>query len=62
MAEVTYNELVEGTGRDKPSYSKIKFCMEQAAQDGLQYSWVDTCFIDKLNLQELSNAINSIFL
>jgi hypothetical protein len=36
--------------------------MEQAAQDGLQYSWVDTCFIDKSNLQELSNAINSIFL
>jgi Heterokaryon incompatibility protein (HET) len=60
--EVTYNDLAEGTGKDKPGYSKIKFCVEQAARDGLQYSWVDTCCIDKWNLEELSNAINSMFL
>jgi tetratricopeptide (TPR) repeat protein len=59
--EVTYNDLVEGSGRDKPSYSKIEFCVEQAARDGLQYSWVDTCCIDKWNLGELSIAINSMF-
>jgi len=59
--EVTYNDLAERTGKDKPGYSKIKFCVEQAARDSLQYSWVDTCCIDKWNLQELSNAINSMF-
>jgi hypothetical protein len=60
--EVTYNELVEGIGNDKPGYNKVKFCVEQAARDGLQYSWVDTCCIDKWNLVELSNEINSMFL
>jgi hypothetical protein len=59
--EVTYNDLVEDTGKDKPGYNKIKFCVEQAARDSLQYSCVDTCCIDKWNLQELSDSINSMF-
>jgi len=33
--EVTYNELVAGTGRDKTGYAKIRFCGERAAADGL---------------------------
>jgi tetratricopeptide (TPR) repeat protein len=68
--EVTYKDLVECIGkdmtdyntiRDKPGYAKVKFCVEQAARDGLQYSWVDTCCIDKSNAVELSEAINSMF-
>ena len=47
--------------RDKPGYAKVKFCVEQAARDGLQYSWVDTCCIDQSNSIELSEAINSMF-
>jgi hypothetical protein len=38
-----------------------KFCGEQAAKDGLQYFWVDTCCIDKSDPAELSKAINSMF-
>jgi hypothetical protein len=41
--EVVYDELVAGTGKDKPGYAKIRFCGERAAQDDLQYFWVDTC-------------------
>jgi hypothetical protein len=41
--EVTYNELVAGTGKDKTGYDKIRFCGGQAAADNLQYFWVDTC-------------------
>lgn len=41
--EVTYNELVAGTGKNKAGYNKIRFCMDRAAADGLDYSWVDTC-------------------
>jgi hypothetical protein len=59
--EVTYGELVAGTGKEKAGYAKIRFCVEKAAKDGLQYSWVDTCCIDKSTSDELSTAINSMF-
>lgn len=59
--EVTYNELVVGTGKNKAGYAKIRFCGERAAHDGLQYFWVDTCCIDKTTSDELSTAINSMF-
>ena len=59
--EVTFKDLMEGTGKGKAGYQKIRFCGEQAATDGLQYFWVDTCCIDKLSSAELSEAINSMF-
>jgi hypothetical protein len=59
--EVTYKELNAGTGRDKKGFDKIRFCGEQAAEDGLYYFWVDTCCIDKSESAELSTAINSMF-
>jgi hypothetical protein len=59
--EVTYNELVAGTGTEKTGYAKIRFCGERAAADGLEYFWVDTCCIDKSTSDELSTAINSMF-
>jgi hypothetical protein len=59
--EPTYDELVSGTGRDKTGYAKIRFCGEQAAADGLDYFWIDTCCINKSASEELSIAINSVF-
>ncbi|OCK72907.1 hypothetical protein K432DRAFT_260321, partial [Lepidopterella palustris CBS 459.81] len=59
--EVTFKDLVEGTGKSKAGYKKIRFCGAQAALDGLQFSWVDTCCIDKSSSAELSEAINSMF-
>src|SRR5436309_239132 len=59
--EVTFKDLGEGTAKSKAGYYKIRFCEEQAANDGLQYFWVDTCCIDKLSSAELSEAINSMF-
>ncbi|KAG4430117.1 hypothetical protein IFR05_014401 [Cadophora sp. M221] len=59
--EITYNDLLDGTGRNKAGYSKIQFCGEQARRDGLQYFWVDTCCIDKSNAVEYQHAINSMF-
>jgi tetratricopeptide (TPR) repeat protein len=49
-----YEEKQEG-------YRKLKFCAEQAAQDGLHYFWIDTCCIDRWNNDERSRAINSMF-
>jgi hypothetical protein len=59
--EVTYRDLVDGTGKDKIGYEKIRFCGDRARQDSLRYFWVDTCCIDKSNNNELSEAINSMF-
>ena len=41
--EVTFEDLTNGAGTDKPGYEKIRFCGEQARQDDLQYFWIDTC-------------------
>jgi len=59
--EVTFRDLMDGTGKNKAGYNKIRFCAEQARRDGLQYFWVDTCCIDKSNSTELAEAINSMF-
>ncbi|KAL6709273.1 hypothetical protein ACN47E_001680 [Coniothyrium glycines] len=59
--EVTYRDLIDGTGHNKTGFAKIHFCNEQAVVDGLHYFWVDTCCIDKSSSNELSTAINSMF-
>lgn len=59
--EVTFKDLVDGTGIGKAGYNKIRFCAEQARYDGYQYFWVDTCCINKSDQNELSEAINSMF-
>ena len=57
--EVTFENLTNRTGKDKPGYKKIGLCVEQANLDGLKYSWVDTCCIAKSSSRELEEAINS---
>ncbi|KAH9204602.1 P-loop containing nucleoside triphosphate hydrolase protein [Leptodontidium sp. 2 PMI_412] len=59
--EVTYQDLITGAENGKSGYDKIKFCAEQAATDGFQYFWVDTCCINKSDSTELTTAINSMF-
>ncbi|TVY42671.1 Vegetative incompatibility protein HET-E-1, partial [Lachnellula cervina] len=59
--EVTFRDVMDGTGKRKAGYNKIRFCGEQARRDGWKYSWVDTCCIDKSNHSELSEAITSMF-
>jgi len=59
--EVTLKDITDGTGQSKAGYRKILFCTCQAAKDGLEYSWVDTCCIDKSSSAEVTEAINSMF-
>jgi Heterokaryon incompatibility protein (HET) len=59
--EVTFQDFVDHTERDKDGYKKIQFCGDQATKDGLQYFWVDTCCIDNSSSAELAEAINSMF-
>jgi hypothetical protein len=44
-SEVTFQEVHAGQGLDKTGYKKIKGCCLQAANDGYQYVWVDTCWL-----------------
>jgi hypothetical protein len=59
--EVTYKDIIDGTGSNKPGFQKLTFCGNQAKADGLDHFWVDTCCIDKSSSAELSEAINSMF-
>ncbi|KAK7961985.1 uncharacterized protein PG986_002810 [Apiospora aurea] len=45
----------------KEGFRKIKYTCEQAAKEGLEWAWVDTCCIDKSSSAELSEAINSMY-
>jgi len=59
--ELTFQDMTNGSGRNKAGYRKIQFCGDQAKKDGLQYFWVDSCCIDKSNAIELQTSINSMF-
>jgi heterokaryon incompatibility protein (HET) len=59
--EVSFKDMMDGTGKRKTGYEKIRFCAEQAGRDGLQFFWIDTCCIDKSSSAELQEAINSMF-
>lgn len=59
--EVNLKDVMKSRGKSKLGYRKLRFCSKQAAKDGLQFFWVDTCCIDKTSSAELSEAINSMF-
>lgn len=60
--EVTFNDLMKGHAATKrESYAKMHFCGEQAARDGLQYFWIDTCCINKKDSAEIQEAITAMF-
>jgi hypothetical protein len=61
--EVVYEDIIRGEGTSKPGLGseKIRFCMRQTAQDGLEYFWVDTCCINKKDDAELSKSLRSMF-
>jgi hypothetical protein len=46
--EVTFKDIIEGTSRSKKGCNKIRKCAEQAALDGLNFFWIDTCCIKNI--------------
>ncbi|PSN73856.1 HET-domain-containing protein [Corynespora cassiicola Philippines] len=59
--EVTFQDINDGSGRQKRGWSKIQNCCKIAKRYGYEYAWVDTCCIDKSSSSELTEAINSMF-
>ncbi|KAL7802906.1 ankyrin repeat-containing domain protein [Trichoderma afarasin] len=60
--ELSFRDVDDGNVK-KRGIGSVKFreCCRQAIKDKLGYAWIDTCCIDKANLVELSEAINSMF-
>ncbi|KAM7184918.1 Heterokaryon incompatibility protein (HET) domain containing protein [Naviculisporaceae sp. PSN 640] len=61
--EVTFQDLTSTTKNYKAmaGYGKLLGCCEKSSYEGFQYTWIDTCCIDKSSSAELSEAINSMF-
>ena len=61
-SEILIEDISNGAYKKKEEgYQKLRFCANQAAQDELQYFWIDTCCINRWNKNERSKAINSMF-
>ncbi|KAK1756311.1 heterokaryon incompatibility protein-domain-containing protein [Echria macrotheca] len=62
--EVTFRDwdrLPRDEVKSMKGWGKINYCRKQAACNGYDWVWVDTCCIDKSSSAELSEAINSMF-
>ncbi|KAF2628145.1 hypothetical protein BU25DRAFT_306515, partial [Macroventuria anomochaeta] len=59
--EVSYADCIKGDYRQMQRYSKINLTCRITKEQGILYTWVDTCCIDKSSSAELSEAINSMF-
>ena len=59
--EVSYQEILSGSGKDKPGFHKIKRACRLALSRKYNYIWIDTCCIDKTSSAELTESINSMF-
>jgi Heterokaryon incompatibility protein (HET) len=60
--EVLFKDIQSLTdAQRKAGYKKVANCCRQAALDGIDWVWIDTCCIDKGSSAELSEAINSMF-
>jgi hypothetical protein len=59
--EVTLDHVLSGTARKHAAYDKVINAIQEAASDGLEYIWIDSCCIDKSSSAELSESINSMY-
>ncbi|KAH8728040.1 heterokaryon incompatibility protein-domain-containing protein [Phaeosphaeriaceae sp. PMI808] len=59
--EVTFEDIMDGKGKDKLGYEKLTFCAQQAAKDNLEFFWIDSCCINKAIILEVYEAIYSMF-
>ena len=59
--EVVLQDIGRSKAREKAGYAKIRFCVDQATKDGIPYSWVDSCCIEKASSAELQEAITAMF-
>lgn len=69
--EITFQEMIAINGRFqgdlrsqytyKKGWAKIRAVCAQALKDNISYVWIDTCCINKADILELGEAINSMY-
>ncbi|OQN96246.1 hypothetical protein B0A48_17808 [Cryoendolithus antarcticus] len=59
--EVTYEDFITGANREGQGWTKILRLCEISQKHGYDWTWIDTCCIDKSSSAELSEAINSMW-
>ncbi|KAK3370463.1 heterokaryon incompatibility protein-domain-containing protein, partial [Podospora didyma] len=59
--EVSFGDMQSSNFKNKKGFAKIWYACNQTREDGWEYTWIDTCCIDKTSSAELSEAINSMF-
>lgn len=59
--EVVFEHVRSGTAFEHAAYGKVISAIQQAASDGHEFIWIDSCCIDKASSAELSEAINSMY-
>ena len=59
--EITFPDIMTGNMKHKKAYAKLKGTCKQAARDGYEWVWIDTCCIDKSSSAELQESINSMY-
>jgi hypothetical protein len=60
--EVNFHDLTSGNFQHLKGYQKIAGCCKVSHREGFEYTWIDTCCIDKSSSAELTEAINSMFM
>ncbi|KAK3639108.1 hypothetical protein LTR56_012657 [Elasticomyces elasticus] len=53
--------LARSYNKDGAGYQKILRCCKLSKERGWEYTWIDTCCVDKTSSAELSETINSMF-
>lgn len=59
--EISYQEIRRGVPLSTPAFKKIMNACNEARSLGYEWVWVDTCCINKENVTELVESINSMF-
>ncbi|KAI0805743.1 heterokaryon incompatibility protein-domain-containing protein [Xylaria sp. FL0064] len=59
--EVNFHDLINDRYSEMKGSQKVLDCCRMSRSEGLKYTWIDSCCIDKSSSAELSEAINSMF-
>lgn len=59
--EVSFQQIQKLESKQSKGYKQIVECCTEAASEGYQYVWIDTCCIDKTSSAELSEAVNTMY-
>ncbi|KAI1109796.1 heterokaryon incompatibility protein-domain-containing protein [Nemania sp. NC0429] len=61
LDEITFHDLQNDRLATRVGFIKLRALCDQTKRDGFEYTWIDTCCIDKRSSAELSESLNSMY-